>query len=158
MSESMHDLVVRTIAATRFPFPGQTTWPEGYVTNTNVPERTISIETPVGTHFPDIVITDRTGVIREIGEVEMDLDEAAVPYLAAGSAVADNDTSTRVKHFFLYVPAGQEARAQRLLDENGISYAGVRGFTANDKGEVGVVPFVTAGDDYDHQVTPPQVV
>ncbi|MCC5972969.1 MAG: hypothetical protein JJT81_02845 [Rubellimicrobium sp.] len=151
MSESMHDLVVRTIAATRFPFPGQTTWPEGYVTHTNVPERRISIQTPVGTHFPDIVITDRTGAIREIGE-------AAVPYLAAGSALADNDTSTRVRHFFVYVPAGQEAEAQRLLDENGISYAGVRGFTATDKGEVGIVPFVTAGDEYDHQVTLPQIL
>ena len=43
MSESIHDLVVRTIAATRFPFPGQTTWPEGYVTNTNVPLSLIHI-------------------------------------------------------------------------------------------------------------------
>lgn len=154
MHESPHDLVVRTIAATRFPFPGQTTWPAGYVTNTNVPTRKISIETPNGTHFPDIVITDATGTIREMGEVEMDISEAALPYLSAGSALTDNDTPTKVKHFFVYVPAGQEARAQKLLDDNGISYAGVRGFTLGDNSDVGIVPFVTAGDNYDHQVTP----
>ena len=158
MSEPIHDIVVRTIAATRFPFPGQTTWPEGYVTNTNVPTRTISIETPVGTHFPDIVITDKTGVIREMGEVEMNISENEVPYLTAGSALTDNDTPTQVKHFFVYVPAGHEKRAQKLLDDNGISYAGVRGFTIGEKGEVSIVPYVTAGDQYDHQVTPPQII
>lgn len=158
MSKSTHDLVTRTIAATRFPFPGQTTWPDGYITNVNVPEPLISIDTPNGKHFPDIVITDRTGVIREMGEVEMDISEAALPYLIAGSALTDNDTPTKVKHFFVYVPEGHEARAKKLLEDNDISYAGVRGFTVSAAGEVGIVPFHTAGDQYDHQVTPPQII
>ncbi|MCW5720707.1 MAG: hypothetical protein KIS86_06150 [Devosia sp.] len=158
MSESTHDLVVRTIAATRFPFPGQTTWPEGYITNTNVPTRKISIQTPVGEHFPDIVIVDKTGVIREMGEVEMDISEAALPYLAAGSALTDNDTPTKVKHFFVYVPAGHEERAKKLLEDNNISYAGVRGFTVTEDGSVGIVPYHTAGDQYDHQTTPVQKI
>lgn len=156
MSESTHDLVVQVIAATRFPFPGQTTWPEGYVTNTNAPVKTISIDTPNGKHYPDIVITDKTGKIREMGEVEMDISAAALPYLAAGSALTDNDTPTKVKHFFLYVPAGHEARAKQLLEDNNISYAGVRGFSVSENREVGIVPYHTAGDQYDHQVTPSQ--
>lgn len=156
MSESTHDLVVRIIAATRFPFPGQTTWPEGYITNTNVPTKTISIRTPNGEHYPDIVITDKTGRIREMGEVEMDISEAALPYLIAGSALTDNDTPTKVKHFFVYVPTGHEARARQLLEDHNISYAGVRGFTVNEDREVGIIPFHTAGDQYDHQVTPSQ--
>ena len=57
------------------------------------------------------------------------------------------------RHFFLYVPSGMEQPAQKLLDDNGISYAGVRGFTISADGNVTIVPFVTKGDPYDHQVT-----
>ncbi|MFK8250102.1 DMT family transporter [Ancylobacter terrae] len=153
MSKDTHDLVVNYIAKYRFPFPGQTTWPDGYVTTTNVPERKSAIPTPAGEHYPDIVITDRTGRVRELGEVEMNIGPEAVPYLKAGSELTDNDTPTHVKHFFVYVPAGQEAVAQKLLEDNGISYAGVRGFTVNANGTVKVVPSVTKGDPYDHQVT-----
>lgn len=153
MSKNTHDLVVEYIARYRFPFPGQTTWPDGYVTTTNASERRKSIPTPAGEHYPDIVITDRTGRVRELGEVEMNIGPEALPYLKAGSELTDNDTPTHVKHFFVYVPAGQEAVAQKLLEENGISYAGVRGFTVNADGTVKVVPSVTKGDQYDHQIT-----
>ena len=91
--------------------------------------------------------------MRELGEVEMNIGQEALPYLKAGSELTDNDTPTHVKHFFVYVPAGQEAVAQKLLEENGISYAGVRGFTVNADGTVKVVPSVTKGDQYDHQIT-----
>ncbi|MCB4770006.1 DMT family transporter [Ancylobacter sp. Lp-2] len=155
MSKETHDLVVNYIAKYRFPFPGQTTWPEGYVTTTNVPQAKASIPTPAGAHFPDIVITDRTGRVRELGEVEMAIGPQALPYLKAGSELTDNDTPTQVKHFFVYVPAGQEAVAQKLLEDNAISYAGVRGFTVNADGTVKIVPFVTKGDQYDHQITDP---
>jgi hypothetical protein len=155
MADATHDLVVNYIAKTRFPFPGQTTWAADYRTLTNVPVRTRSIPTPAGEHWPDIVIVDGTGRVRELGEVEMTVDAASLPYLRAGSELADNDTPTKVRHFFLYVPAGKEAAAQKLLDDNGISYAGVRGFTVNANGTVKIVPFVTRGDPYDHQVTDP---
>jgi len=153
MSKATHDLVVNYIAKYRFPFPGQTTWPEGYVTTTNAPEQKSAIPTPAGEHYPDIVITDKTGRVRELGEVEMNIGPDALPYLKAGSELTDNDTPTFVKHFFVYVPAGQEDVAQKLLEDNGISYAGVRGFTVNADGTVKIVPSVTKGDPYDHQVT-----
>nr|WP_198598384.1 DMT family transporter [Mangrovicella endophytica] len=156
MPLSSHDLVVNVIAKTRFPFPGQAHWPSDYVTLTNVPERRRSIDVDGAAYYPDIVILDGTGRIREIGEVEMSLDADKLPYLQAASLVADDDTSAKVRHFFLYVPAGMEAAAQQLLDDNGISYAGVRGFTMAADGRVGIVPFATPGDAYDHQVTDPQ--
>lgn len=152
---TLHDRVVTTIARTRFPFPGQTTWAADYVTLTNAPLRTRSIPLGGGEHFPDIVIVDGTGRVREIGEVEMGVDPASLPYLKAGSELADDDTPTKVRHFFLYVPAGMEAAAQALLEDNGISYAGVRGFTLGADGSIGIAPFVTKGDPYDHQITPP---
>ena len=156
MTNARHDQLVTYIAKTRFPFPRQTTWPADYVTLTNVPDRKRAISTPIGEHYPDIVITDGTGRIREIGEVEMTLDPTRIPYLLAGSQTADDDTSAKVRHFFLYVPAGLEEDARSLLDAHGISYAGVRGFTLNEDGTARIVPFVTPGDEYDHQITDPQ--
>ncbi len=151
MADTSHDNVVAHIARTRFPFPGQTTWPDDYVTLTNVPTRHRGIPSPAGEHFPDIVIVDGRGRTREIGEVEMAVDVSAVRHLRAASAAADDDTVTGVKHFFLYVPCGLEESAQRLLEENAISYAGVRGFTIGDDGAISIVPYVTPGDPYDHQ-------
>jgi len=156
MPSSTHDIVAACIARTRFPFPGQATWPSDYVTLVNVPERRRAIDTPAGPHYPDIMIVDGTGRVREVGEVEMTVDPASIPYLKAASASADNDTPTMVKHFFLYVPAGQERAAQALLEDSGISYAGLRGFSVSADGAVSIVPFVTRGDAYDHQPTNPK--
>jgi hypothetical protein len=155
-SDDAHDLVVNAIAKSRFPFPGQTTWPADYVTLTNVPLRRRSIPLADGEHFPDIVIHDATGRVREVGEVEMALDPARAPLWGAGSLAADDDTSAKVRHFFFYVPAGLEEAAKALLDAHSISYAGVRGFTLDRaSGLVKIVPFVTPGDEYDHQITDP---
>jgi hypothetical protein len=156
-TDDIHDLVVSTIARTRFPFPDQTTWPVDYVTLTNVPKRQRSVSVDGGEHFPDIVILDGTGRIREVGEIEMALDRQRVPLWRAGSLSADDDTSAKVRHFFFYVPAGLEEAAKALLDDNGISYAGVRGFDVDAvAGTVKIVPYVTPGDAFDHRVTEPQ--
>ena len=157
MVESTHDLLVQTIARTRFPFPEQTTWPKGYVTLTNAPKRNRSIPITSGEYYPDIVIVDASGRVREIGEIEMSPDAAKLPNWKACSETADADTPTGVHHFFLYVPAGQEGTAQKLLDDNAISYAGVRGFALDAKGGARIVPFVTKGDPYDDQITEPGV-
>jgi hypothetical protein len=151
MPNEAHDAVVHHIASTRFPFPGQTTWPDGYITLTNVPEPQRSIETEAGPHYPDIVIVDKTGRTREIGEIEMSVDPSAVGRLKAASEATDTDTPTHVHHFFVYVPAGLEVEAQKLLEDNAISYAGVRGFIRDAAGTIVIVPFVTKGDPYDHQ-------
>jgi hypothetical protein len=151
MTGDLHEAVVAHVARTRFPFPGQTTWPADYLTLVNVPERQRGIPLGDGLHFPDIVIVDGSGRTREIGEVEMTVDAAAVAHLRAGSEAADDLTPTKVRHFFVYVPSGLEAAAQALLETNGISYAGVRGFSVAADGAIGIVPFVTKGDSYDHQ-------
>jgi hypothetical protein len=151
MAGEIHDAAVAHIARTRFPFAGQTTWPADYVTLTNVPVLRRAIATDAGPHYPDIVIVDGEGRTREIGEVEMTVDPAAVPRLRAASEATDTDTPTRVRHFFLYVPAGLEGAAQELLETHGISYAGVRGFARAADGAIRVEPFVTKGDPYDHQ-------
>jgi hypothetical protein len=157
-SDDTHDQVVNAIARTRFPFPGQTTWPADYVTLTNVPVHRRSVPVGGGEYFPDIVIHDGTGRIREVGEVEIALDSRKVPLWRAGSLSADDDTSAKVRHFFFYVPAGMEEAAKGILDDHAISYAGVRGFTVDPlTGLVKIVPFVTPGDEYDHQITDPQL-
>jgi hypothetical protein len=151
MPADPHDAVVAHVARTRFPFPGQTTWPADYVTLTNVPRQRRSIPMGPHEHFPDIVIVDGQGRTREIGEVEMSVDAASVAHLRAGSDAADDLTPTGVRHFFVYVPNGLESAMQTLLEANHISYAGVRGFSVGADGAVGIVPFVTKGDPYDHQ-------
>lgn len=151
MPSDPHDAVVAHIARTRFPFPGQTTWPADYVTLTNVPQRHRGVPLDGAEHFPDIVVVDAQGRTREVGEVETTVEAAAVARLRAASAAADDDTPTGVRHFFLYVPSGLEAAAQMLLEDNAISYAGVRGFSVGDDGAIEVVPFVTKGDLYDHR-------
>ena len=151
MDKSLHDRVVHYIAANRFPFPGQTTWPADYVTLTNVPAPRQAVPGPGGAlHYPDILVIDAAGTPREIGEVELVVDASAIPHLRACSEAADDLTPTKVKHFFLYIPEGLESAATALLDGAGISYAGVRGFAvAGDTIEI--IPFVTPGDQYDHQ-------
>jgi hypothetical protein len=153
MTENVHDAVVNYIAKTRFPFSGQKTWAPDYRTLINVPVRKHGIQLPDGEHFPDIVILDGTGRVREIGEVEMNVSSIALSTLKATSEIADTDTPTKVRHFFLYVPVGQEAVAQTLLETNGVSYAGLRGFQARADGQIKIIPFVTPGDSHDHQVT-----
>jgi hypothetical protein len=153
MADNIHDAVVNYIARTRFPFPGQTTWAADYRTLTNVPDRKRGVQTPSGEHFPDIVIVDGTGRVRELGEVEMNVSDISARALKATSETADTDTPTKVRHFFLYVPVGQEPAAQALLETNAISYAGLRGFQVSGNGQIKIIPFVTPGDSYDHQVT-----
>jgi hypothetical protein len=153
MSESAHDALVNYIAKTRFPFPGQKHWPSDYRTLTNAPVRKHGIQILGGEHFPDIVVLDGTGRVREIGEIEMNVSDISTATLKATSEIADTDTSSRVRHFFLYVPVGQEAAAQTLLETNGVSYAGLRGFQQSGDGQIKIIPFVTPGDSYDHQIT-----
>ncbi len=151
MTGDLHDAVVAHVARTRFPFPGQTTWPAEYRTLTNVPLRRRGVPLGEAEHFPDIVVIDGAGRVREIGEVAMAVDPAVVAPWRAGSLAADDLTPTGVRHFFVYVPFGLEAAAQTLLETHGISFAGVRGFGVGDGGAIGIVPFVTPGDRYDHQ-------
>ncbi len=146
-----HDEVVAFVAANRFPFPGQTTWPANYTTLTNAPEKKRAVRSPSGEYYPDIVVIDSDGNTREIGDVEEVLDPAKVPLWRAASEAGDPLPEYETRIFFLYVPEGQEEAAKSLLDTNKISYAGVRGYRSDESGRISIVPFVTRGNPYDHQ-------
>lgn len=146
-----HDAVVAFVAANRFPFPGQTTWPANYTTLTNAPAKKRAVPVGDNEYFPDIVVIDSDGKTREIGDVEETIDVAKVPLWRAASAAGDELPEYGTRIFFLYVPEGLEDQAQKVLDDNAIPYAGVRGYRADANGIISIVPFVTRGSPYDHQ-------
>jgi hypothetical protein len=150
-SQLDHDRAVRFIAATRFPFPGQADWPADNLTVTNESERRCAIRTPAGEHYPDIVIVTDKGVVRVVGEVELEVGEAQARIWAWSSAACDNKTKTGVKHFFVYVPKGLAQRALDLLEQHRISYAGVRTWEVDEEGRIRISPVVTTGDPKDHR-------
>jgi hypothetical protein len=150
-SREVHDRVVRYIAANRFPFPGQTTWKPDNVTITNESEKRVGIPTPDGMHYPDIVITDEDGAIRETGEVEVDVRAEYASYWKVSSEASDNETDTGVKHFFVYVPEGWQDVAARLIEEHDISYSGLRSYRVGEDGSISVTPVDTPGNEEDHR-------
>ena len=151
MSPEDHNRAVRFIAANRFPFPDQTDWPAGYVTITNESSALRGIPTEDGTHYPDIIIVDANDEIREVGEVETEVRAEHAHHWRIGSEASDNKTTTGVKHFFVYVPPGDEARAEQILRDNSISFSGVRTWTIAEEGNVVIQPVVTEGDMKDHR-------
>jgi hypothetical protein len=146
----IHDDVVRFVAAHRFPFPGQTDWPADNVTLTNAGERRRGIMTPAGMHYPDIVVVSAAGDVREVAEVETEVTPEAAEAWAWGSAASDTKTRSGVRHFFVYVPAGCEAEARRLLEARRISFAGLRTWAVDGTGAIRIVPILTPGDPKDH--------
>lgn len=103
------------------------------------------------TEYPDIVVIDGSGEIREVGEIERSIDVSCVDRWTRASAACDNTTTSGVRHFFVYAPPGAEAEAIRLLDEHDISYAGVRTWALAADGTVVIEPIVTTGDPKDHR-------
>jgi hypothetical protein len=152
-SRADHDRVVRFIAKSRFPFPGQTDWPSDNVTLTNETTRQRGISTPEGTHYPDIVIVAGSGELREVAEVETEVTEVTAKIWGWGSAASDTKTKTGVRHFFVYVPDGLGDEARRLLERHQISFAGLRTWTIDAQGRIHIVPVLTTGDPKDHVVS-----
>ena len=149
--ESEHDHVAAHVAATRFPFPGQADWPADYRTVVNAPTPREAIPGPDGPLYPDIVVLDGSARVREVGEVETEVGPACVARWAACAAAADDRTETGVRHFFLYVPAGLESAARALLEQGGVSYAGLRVYRVGTDGRIAIVPVVTPGGPKDHR-------
>ena len=56
----------------------------------------------------------------------------------------------RVKKFFLYVHEGLEEKAQKLLENNKIEYAGLRTYVISD-GNLVVIPITTPDGEHDHR-------
>lgn len=152
--EELRNRIARIIAASRFPLVDQNTpdWDDLY-TRVNDEKLVKGIETPDGILYPKIVILRHSdGEIHEVGEVEMEdtVNESRVPAWRIMSEVSIKDGPCH--KFYLYVPEGTGAKAKKLLEENEISYAGLREWKIENSSLV-VLPLVTGvGDDW-HVVT-----
>jgi len=145
--------VGRIIAATRFPFIDQEDWDMtwGVYTNDHMEEQLI-IEVGEERYTPSIVSTFENGDLRVICEVESEenVSEDQAPKWRALSELAG--VTYKLKKFFLYVPEGRESKAQRLLEENDIEYAGLRTWAVRD-GSLVIKPVTTPDEDKDPRVT-----
>lgn len=148
--EKIKRRVIQIIAATRFPFVDQEDWPDDYVTITNESEKRWGIEAPWGTVYPSIVILDGEERIREVGEVETE-DTVTQEQVPKWRLLSERTgMGRRTKKFFLYVPEGKEAKAERLLEENQIAYAGLRTWAIKE-GSLVVTPIKTPDEPKDHR-------
>jgi hypothetical protein len=88
--------------------------------------------------------------MQEIGEVEPEdgVTVAQVPKWKLFSETAG--MGKRIKKFFLYVPEGLEEKAQKLLENNRIEYAGLRTYAIID-GNLVVTPITTPDGEHDHR-------
>ena len=150
--ETQINRIARIIAATRFPFVDQETWEEGLQTIVNDEVKRYAISTEVGTLYPNIVIANPDGSIREIGLVEQEasISEKSIPRWSALSHVAPY--GREYKKLFLYVPEGKEEQTKKFLEENQIDYDGIRGYRV-EKQTLKIIPHTTRNDEYDHTVT-----
>jgi len=119
--------ISRVIAATRFPFVGQDDWDETRTTVANDPlEPEWSFETTEGPLAPSVVVLNSDGSVRECGEVVLDAEFSGEQVERWRTMSRLTGPGEKYKKFFLYVPEGSEDEALRLLEENGIEYAGLR--------------------------------
>lgn len=149
--EVLRARITRIVAATRFPFVDQTDWIEDNVTIANVGrDRSWSFEGPDGRVYPSLVVLHGDGSLREMGQVEMD-DEVHEGWVPHWRLLSENTAmGVQVKKFFLYVPEGMEAEAQRLLEENCIEYAGLRSWAIKG-GHLVLTPVKTIDEAKDHR-------
>ncbi|MBD3171232.1 hypothetical protein GF326_02045, partial [Candidatus Bathyarchaeota archaeon] len=124
--ETLRNRIARIIASTRFPFVDQETWPNGQETLVNDETKRYVINTKIGVLYPNIVITNPDGTIKELGlvEVKPDISEESVARWKALSDVAPY--GREYKKLFLYVPKGTEEQTKELLESNEIDYDGIR--------------------------------
>jgi len=145
--------VGRAIAATRFPFIDQEDWDVAWGVYTNdYLEDQLSIEVGEERYTPSIVSTFENGDLRVICEVESQ-ETVSADQVSKWRALSELAGVTyMLKKFFLYVPEGKESDAQRLLEDNGIEYAGLRTWMVRD-GSLVIKPITTPDEDKDHRVT-----
>ena len=145
--------VGRAIATTRFPFIDQEDWDItwGVYTNDYLEEQLI-IEVGEERYTPSIVSTFENGDLRVICEVESN-ETVSVDQIPRWRALSDLAGVTfKLKKFFLYVPEGKESETQKLLQDNGIEYAGLRTWAIRD-GSLVIKPITTPDESKDHRVT-----
>ncbi len=149
--EVLRDRITRIIAATRFPFIDQTNWDEDRRTLINTrKEATYAFMGPKGKVYPSIIVLNPDGAIREIGDVEMEVEPGLVPKWRLLSE--QTGMGEKYKKLFVYVPKGEGRKTRRLLEENRIEYAGIREWSI-EKGTLVTRPVVTPDMDYDHRIS-----
>lgn len=151
--KAIHDRVARYIAETRFPFEGQTDWPEDYRTVVNAGNQQIATRVKGYVQYPDIMILDGKNLPREIGEVEMDLRPEFIPRLTLSSMAVPMIEDAGVRHFFLYVPAELAVKAKEFVESYRLSVAGLRTFEIDENDEIHIKPLETKGHAKDHVET-----
>ena len=150
--EAIRNRVIRIIAATRFPFVDQETWGEGYVTIVNDEVKRRGIDTEEAVIYPSIVIAKPDGRIQELADIAL-AKEVAQSSVERWTLLSEKaGVGTNEKKFFLYVPPKSEEKALKLLENNKISYAGLRVYKINN-GVLSVTPIKTPDDEYDHRRT-----
>lgn len=148
--EQVKERVIRIIAASRFPFVDQKDWPDDYVTITNEREKRRGIDSPTGKVYPSIIIVYGADRVRELGEVE-DEDTVTEDQVPKWKLLSEKTgMGRRTKKFFLYVPEGREKMAEKLLESNHISYAGLRTWTIKS-GNLIITPIKTPDEPKDHR-------
>ena len=150
--ETLLNRITRIIAATRFPFVDQETWPEGQQTLVNDEAKRYPISTQIGVLYPNIVITNPDGTIRELGIVESkeDITLESIERWRALSDVAPY--GRKYKKIFLYVPEGTEEKTKNILEEDKIDYDGIRAYRVEPQ-TLRIIPYITRNDEYDHIIT-----
>lgn len=150
--ETLTNRIARIIAATRFPFVDQDTWPKGQQTLVNDEIKRYAVSTDAGVLYPNIVITNPDGTIRELGTVESkeDIETDSVARWRALSNAAPY--GREYKKLFLYVPEGSEEKTKKLLEENKIDYDGIRAYRVEPQ-TLKIIPYITRNDEYDHITT-----
>jgi hypothetical protein len=150
--ETTRNRVIRIIAATRFPFVDQEDWGEGYVTIVNDEVKRRGIDTEDAVVYPSIVIAKPDGRIQEVADVALAREVAPSSVTRWKLLSERTGMGEREKKFFLYVPPRSEEKAQKLLESNRISYAGLRVYKINDR-ILSVTPITTPDAEYDHHRT-----
>jgi len=119
--------IARVIAATRFPFVGQDDWDESRTTVVNdYRNKEWAFDTPDGPLYPSVAVLNADGTIRECGEVEVK------------SEFTEEDVTK------------WRTMSERLLDEGGIQYAGLRAWSI-DNWNLVLKPYKTPDMAKDHR-------
>jgi hypothetical protein len=143
--------IARAIAATRFPFVGQEDWDE---TRTTVANDYLNKEWAFDTHdgplYPSVAVLNADGTIRECGEVEVKAEFTDKDVMKWRTMSEMTGIGVTYKKFFLYVPEGSEGEVERLLDDNGIQYAGLRTWSI-DNWNLVLKPYKTPDMAKDHR-------
>ncbi len=143
--------ISRVIAATRFPFVGQDDWDESRTTIANDPRSPAwSFDTQEGSLTPSVIVLNKDGSVRECGEVELDTEYSDSHVEKWKTMSRLTGMGEKYKKFFLYVPEGSEQQTLRLLEDNGIQYAGLRTWNL-DNWNLVLKPFKTPDMAKDHR-------